>query len=189
MGLRQGQDLPVDRKGLLPGENSPPPLPFPEAEVEGAVQGALKGKPPAEVVVGPPLPVKGEDLIPQGEEGGLGPEELHALRISPVALSALLARLTPLGGFEARVYGDETRVYKVYSPREKALARLEADRDVPTTYYFRTSTFSPDTAAEVERLGHEVGYHYEDLVKTRGDFEAATSASRTTSLAFAITPT
>ncbi|AFV75597.1 phosphotransferase family protein [Thermus oshimai JL-2] len=43
-----------------------------------------------------------------------------------MALSALLARLTPLGGFEARVYGDETRVYKVYSPREKALARLEA---------------------------------------------------------------
>ncbi|WP_337844938.1 phosphotransferase [Thermus sp.] len=43
-----------------------------------------------------------------------------------MALSALLARLTPLGGFEARVYGDEARVYKVYSPKEKALARLEA---------------------------------------------------------------
>ncbi len=55
----------------------------------------------------------------------------------------------------------------------RSMARVEAERDVSTTYYFRTSTFSPETAAEVEGLGHEVGYHYEDLAKTRGDFEAA----------------
>lgn len=55
----------------------------------------------------------------------------------------------------------------------RSMARTEAERDIPTTYYFRTSTFSPETAAEVSELGHEVGYHYEDFVKTRGDFEAA----------------
>ncbi|GLV47765.1 aminoglycoside phosphotransferase [Thermus sp. LT1-2-5] len=53
-----------------------------------------------------------------------------------MALSALqgllspetLARLTPLGGFEARVYTDGMRVYKVYRPEEGHLAALEARR-------------------------------------------------------------
>ncbi|TBH20636.1 phosphotransferase family protein [Thermus thermamylovorans] len=51
---------------------------------------------------------------------------LAALRglLSPEAL----ARLTPLGGFEARVYTDGQRVYKVYSPPEAHLAALEARR-------------------------------------------------------------
>lgn len=53
------------------------------------------------------------------------------------------------------------------------MARVEADRGIATTYYFRTSTFSPETVREVEGRGHEVGYHYEDLVKTRGDLEGA----------------
>ncbi len=53
--------------------------------------------------------------------------------MTPWALSGLLApeaipRLTPLGGFEARVYADETQVYKVYRPEEAHLARLEAQR-------------------------------------------------------------
>ncbi|WP_122088917.1 hypothetical protein [Halalkalicoccus subterraneus] len=55
----------------------------------------------------------------------------------------------------------------------RAMAHVEAGRGISTTYYFRTSTFSPEVAAEFEELGHEVGYHYEDFVKTRGDFEAA----------------
>lgn len=53
-----------------------------------------------------------------------------------MALSALkgllspetLARLTPLGGFEARVYTDGAQVYKVYRPEEAHLAALEARR-------------------------------------------------------------
>jgi len=53
-----------------------------------------------------------------------------------VALSALkglispetFAHLTPLGGFEARVYTDGERVYKVYRPSEAHLAALEARR-------------------------------------------------------------
>lgn len=43
-----------------------------------------------------------------------------------MSLAGLLAALEPLGGFEARVYGKEDRVYKVYAPKEKHLARLEA---------------------------------------------------------------
>ena len=49
------------------------------------------------------------------------------------ALKALLPperlrRLTPLGGFEARVYTDGERVYKVYRKEEAHLAGLEARR-------------------------------------------------------------
>ncbi|MDM7324386.1 MAG: aminoglycoside phosphotransferase family protein [Thermus sp.] len=40
--------------------------------------------------------------------------------------SDTLLRLTPLGGFEARVYTDGKRVYKVYAPGEDHLAALEA---------------------------------------------------------------
>lgn len=39
-----------------------------------------------------------------------------------------LARLTPLGGFEARVYTDGERVYKIYGASEAHLAALEARR-------------------------------------------------------------
>ena len=53
------------------------------------------------------------------------------------------------------------------------MARLEAERGVESTYYFRTSTFEPELARAVERLGHEVGYHYEDYVKAGGDIERA----------------
>lgn len=95
MGLGQVQDLLVDPKGLLGGKPSPPPLPFPVAEVEAPVQGALVGLPLAEVVVGPSLPVKGKDPPPQGKDRGLGPEELHRARISPVAVAALKALLPP----------------------------------------------------------------------------------------------
>lgn len=60
---------------------------------------------------------------------------------------------------------------KVDTARE--MAREEGERDIQTTYYYRTSTFSPEVAHEAEFLGHEVGYHYEDLVKAHGDFEVA----------------
>ncbi|WP_227776381.1 hypothetical protein [Haladaptatus pallidirubidus] len=54
-----------------------------------------------------------------------------------------------------------------------SLAAAEAERDIGATYYFRTSTFDPDIAREMEAQGHEVGYHYEDLAKVRGSVEAA----------------
>lgn len=55
------------------------------------------------------------------------------------------------------------------------MALIEAERNVRTTYYFRTidKTFKPDILHRVERLGHEVGYHYEDYVRENGDMERA----------------
>lgn len=39
-----------------------------------------------------------------------------------------------------------------------------------TSYYFRKRTFSPKIMYQVSQLGHEVGYHYEVLDRTRGDY-------------------
>ncbi len=61
--------------------------------------------------------------------------------------------------------------------RALAMARLEHRMGVHSTYYFRTTrrVFKPDAIAEIACMGHEVGYHYEVLDKTRGD-QAAASA-------------
>ncbi|MFC7134049.1 MULTISPECIES: hypothetical protein [Salinibaculum] len=54
-------------------------------------------------------------------------------------------------------------------------ARIEAERDVASTYYVRTvpDTFDPEVICEIDRLGHEIGYHYEDLDRADGDVTAA----------------
>ncbi|WP_255169514.1 hypothetical protein [Natrononativus amylolyticus] len=51
----------------------------------------------------------------------------------------------------------------------RSMARLEARHGVASTYYFRTSTFEPEIVAEMAEMGHEIGYHYEDLARARGD--------------------
>lgn len=55
------------------------------------------------------------------------------------------------------------------------MARIEAERGVSVTYYFRIidKTFRPKVLKQVERLGHEVGYHYEDVDTVGGDLDAA----------------
>ena len=60
------------------------------------------------------------------------------------------------------------------------MARIEAVRDVPATYYVRAieKTFKPDLLVELAELGHEVGYHYEDLVAEDGDVGAAHDSFR-----------
>lgn len=55
-----------------------------------------------------------------------------------------------------------------------AMAELEADLGIAATYYFRyPATFIPKVVARIHALGHEVGYHYEVLVKANGDYEKA----------------
>ena len=62
-------------------------------------------------------------------------------------------------------------------------ARIEAARGIASTYYVRTveDTFDPKTIRSIEALGHEVGYHYEDLDRADGD-EAGARASFETEL-------
>jgi hypothetical protein len=50
------------------------------------------------------------------------------------------------------------------------MAKLEYEMGISSTYYFRYPyTFKPDIIREIQGLGHEIGYHYEVLAKTKRD--------------------
>lgn len=54
-------------------------------------------------------------------------------------------------------------------------AKIEQELGIRSTYYFRAikSTFKPELMKQIEDMGHEVGYHYEDLSVANGDHEKA----------------
>jgi hypothetical protein len=56
-----------------------------------------------------------------------------------------------------------------------AMAKLEARNGIKSTYYFRmtSGSFQPKIILEIANLGHEIGYHYEDLATAKGDMEKA----------------
>jgi len=55
------------------------------------------------------------------------------------------------------------------------LAKYEASLGIKSTYYFRIvqQSYSPKIIKQIVDLGHEIGYHYEDLANCNGDFEKA----------------
>lgn len=55
------------------------------------------------------------------------------------------------------------------------MAQLEYDLGVRGSYYFRVvpNVWNPDVMQQIVELGHELGYHYEDLSLARGDREKA----------------
>jgi len=60
-----------------------------------------------------------------------------------------------------------------------ALARLEHELGIRSTYYFRAGsrgTFPADAVRAIVSLGHEVGYHYETLSQCGGNVPAALAA-------------
>jgi len=94
---------------------------------------------------------------------------------TPEAYRALLSALKEGG------YGFQTVADFLQNPGEKTvilrhdvdrlprnalrLARLEADLYILATYYFRTvpAVFDPGIIREIAGMGHEIGYHYENL--------------------------
>ena len=56
-----------------------------------------------------------------------------------------------------------------------AFAQLENKLGVKSTYYFLTSKqiFIPAIITQISKLGHEIGYHYRDLVNAKGNYEKA----------------
>lgn len=58
-----------------------------------------------------------------------------------------------------------------------SFARIEKDHGIRSTYYFRitSGSFNKSIISQIESLGHEVGYHYEDLALAGGDHEKARS--------------
>lgn len=55
------------------------------------------------------------------------------------------------------------------------MAKIEHDLGVKATYFFRIVKQSnkPDIIRQIANLGHEIGYHYEDLSSANGDYEIA----------------
>jgi len=55
------------------------------------------------------------------------------------------------------------------------MAEVEHETGIRASYYFRTLKISndPEVIAEIVRMGHELGYHYEDLALAGGDLETA----------------
>lgn len=51
------------------------------------------------------------------------------------------------------------------------MARLENEMGIHSTYYFRTKphVFKPSIIKAINRLGHEIGYHYETLSDAKGN--------------------
>lgn len=60
-------------------------------------------------------------------------------------------------------------------------AQIEQSLDVRATYYFRVGKTSniPDVIRVIVSMGHEIGYHYEDMSLCNGDDEAAWSHFKT----------
>ena len=54
-------------------------------------------------------------------------------------------------------------------------ALLENELGIRATYFFRTipKTFRPEIIEQIADLGHEIGYHYEDLSLCNGNYESA----------------
>jgi len=55
------------------------------------------------------------------------------------------------------------------------MAKLENELGIKANYYFRIvkKSYDENIIKEVVKLGHEIGYHYEDLSLTKGNFEKA----------------
>ena len=79
---------------------------------------------------------------------------------------------------------DKEPAGKVIAPRhdvdeqpQNALKMAQAEKrlGVCATYYFRRVTKSdyPNIIRQIAAMGHEIGYHYEDLSKTEGDMDKA----------------
>jgi len=55
-----------------------------------------------------------------------------------------------------------------------ALSKIEASLNISASYYFRyPKTFKGSIIKEISSLNHEIGYHYEVLSKSGGDYEKA----------------
>jgi len=67
--------------------------------------------------------------------------------------------------------------HDVEAKYENALefAKIQNKHGINGTYYFRIlkDHFKPEIVKEVVSLGHEAGYHYDDLAKCKGDMDSA----------------
>lgn len=64
------------------------------------------------------------------------------------------------------------------APNALKMARLEHELGIRATYFFRIVKQSnvPEVIRGISALGHEIGYHYEDLALAEGDMEKAVAS-------------
>ena len=63
----------------------------------------------------------------------------------------------------------------VWNKKALPFAKLENTMGIKASYYFRylKNGFDPKVIIEISSLGHEIGYHYEDLTGNNGDMTKA----------------
>ncbi len=79
--------------------------------------------------------------------------------------------LKALDGYEVTLRHDVDK-RPLHSLR---IAQIEKEENKKSIYYFRTVPCSYDetTIRQISQLGHEIGYHYENLATCNGDYDAA----------------
>jgi len=63
-----------------------------------------------------------------------------------------------------------------FSSRAVKMAQAEHDLNVSSTYYFRCGrkgAFPSGSIKKIAALGHEIGFHYETMVREKGDLSAS----------------
>src|SRR6056297_1769925 len=60
------------------------------------------------------------------------------------------------------------------------IAKIEHNLGIHSTYFFRIipKTFNPEIIKQIADLGHEIGYHYEDLTLAAGEERSQMSEVR-----------
>lgn len=78
---------------------------------------------------------------------------------------------TPLAGRVIVLRHDVDRLPK----NALVIAKIEKSAGIKASYYFRIvkESYDENIIRQIAELGHEIGYHYEDLSLCNGDYEAA----------------
>jgi tetratricopeptide (TPR) repeat protein len=105
-----------------------------------------------------------------------------------IQYSKLLSALSRSGykfqTFEEYINNNEQRIVVIrhdvdsWPSNALKMAKIEAENKIAATYYFRKSplSFNDRIIKEIVELGHEIGYHYEDLATQKGDYRKAIDA-------------
>ncbi len=80
--------------------------------------------------------------------------------------------LSEAGGFNTIILRHD--VEKRYDNALK-FAQIQNELGIKGTYYFRIlkNSYNPEIVKKIADLGHEIGYHYDDLTFCKGNFEEA----------------
>ena len=96
-------------------------------------------------------------------------------------LKTLLAQGFPFQPFSSFIQTQANRIVTLRHDVDRLpnnalkTAWLEQELGIQASYYFRAvpESWDADIIRQIAGLGHEIGYHYEDLSLCKGDYESA----------------